>query len=173
MPTAIVCLEKEYSLSKSCIKPTTAALTTVAAPTVPAAAASTATSSIYACLLKRVGITGETPKTGGNDRDYQGKLVVAKCELSSIRGGCLRYYEICNKALLFRMLHDLLRHQRSSALFRHVFNLSTFNLSIFNLSVFNLSVHHPVCPSLFSRSDRLANSIACASFPRLTLHLCR
>jgi hypothetical protein len=27
----------------------------------------TATSSIYACLLQRVGIAGETPKTGGND----------------------------------------------------------------------------------------------------------
>jgi hypothetical protein len=53
---------------------------------------------------------------------------------------------------LFRPLHGLLRYQRSSALFRPVC-LSTF------------------CPSLFRRSDWLANPIACASFPCLTLPL--
>jgi hypothetical protein len=46
---------------------------------------------------------------------------------------------------LFRTPHGLLGYQRSSALFR------------------------PVCPSLSCRSDWLANPIACASFPRLTL----
>jgi hypothetical protein len=64
MSTATVCLEKEYSLGKSCIKPTIAVLITVAASIVLAAAASTTITSTYACLLKRVGITGETPKTG-------------------------------------------------------------------------------------------------------------
>jgi hypothetical protein len=47
-----------------------------------------------------------------------------------------------------------LGHQRSSALFRPV-------------------CLSPICPSCFCRSDWLANPIACASFPRLTLPLCR
>jgi hypothetical protein len=51
---------------------------------------------------------------------------------------------------LFRTLHGLLGYQRSSALFRPV-------------------CLSPVCPSLFCRSDWLANPIACASFPRLAL----
>src|ERR1700733_4823107 len=44
-----------------------------------------------------------------------------------------------------------------------------FDLSVCFQSVCLL----PVCPSLFCRSDWLANPIACASFPRLTLPLCR
>ena len=44
----------------------------------------------------------------------------------------------------------------------------------FDLSVCLQSVClSPVCPSLFCPSDWLANPIACASFPRLTLPLCR
>jgi len=46
---------------------------------------------------------------------------------------------------LFRTLHGLLGYQRSSALFRPI-------------------CLSPVCPSLFCRSDWLANPIACASF---------
>jgi hypothetical protein len=43
-----------------------------------------------------------------------------------------------------------------------------FDLSVFSLSVYHLSVHH------FSvHFDWLANPIACASFPRLTLPHCR
>jgi hypothetical protein len=53
---------------------------------------------------------------------------------------------------LFRMLHGLLRYQRSSALFRPVY----------------LS---PVRPSLFCRSDWLANPTACASFRCLKVAL--
>jgi hypothetical protein len=62
--TGTVCLEKEYSLGKSCIKLTTAALITVAAPTVLAAATSTAMTSTYAYLSKRVGINVLDPLSG-------------------------------------------------------------------------------------------------------------
>src|SRR2546423_14421152 len=57
---------------------------------------------------------------------------------------------------LFRMLHGLLRYQRSSALFRPVC-LSSTCLSITCLSITFLSW--------------LANRITCASFPRFTLPL--
>jgi hypothetical protein len=72
---------------------------------------------------------------------------------------------------LFRTLHGLLRYQRSSALFRPVCLsstclsstcLSSTCLSSTCLSITRLSI-------TFCRSDWLANSIACASFPRLTL----
>ena len=55
--------------------------------------------------------------------------------------------------VLYRTPHGLLGAPALISLFRPVC-----------LSVFNLSVYH-----FFYRSDWLANPIACASFPRLTL----
>jgi hypothetical protein len=60
---------------------------------------------------------------------------------------------------LFKTLHGLLGAHRPA---------STC-LSVFNLSVSPVCLS-PVRLSLFCRSDRLANPIACASFPRLTPH---
>jgi hypothetical protein len=66
---------------------------------------------------------------------------------------------------------------RVSALSYMVSMLSHMGFSHRRSVCLGISAHRPcfdpVCPSLFCRSDWLANPIPCASLPRLTLPLCR